>query len=66
MKPSHLIKKKCKTQKEQLEVCFSLIDYFLGTQEVDWAITSTKMEKSMPKKARNEFKSISKHKGGVK
>ena len=42
MKPSHLIKKKCKTQRQQLEVCFSLIDYFVGTQEVEWAIEVTK------------------------
>ena len=47
MKPSKLIKTKCKTQKEQLEVCFSLIDYFVGTQEVKWAISCNKKEKCL-------------------
>jgi hypothetical protein len=38
MKPSHLIKQECKTKAQQLKVCYTLIDYFLGTQEVEWAI----------------------------
>ncbi len=42
MKPSKLIKTKCKTQKEQLEVCYSLIDHFVGSQEAEWAIFVTK------------------------
>lgn len=42
MKPSTLIKQKCKTQKQQLEVSLALIDYFVGTSEVEWAIEVTK------------------------
>ena len=38
MKPSKLIKQKCKTKAKQLEVCFALIDYFVGIQEAEWAI----------------------------
>jgi hypothetical protein len=45
MKPFNLIKKKCKTQKEQLEVCEALINYFVGDSEVLWAISCTKKEK---------------------
>jgi hypothetical protein len=50
MKPSKLIKSKCKTQKEALEVCFSLIDYFCGTQEVEWAIECQKRRKDVPRR----------------
>ena len=53
MKPSTLIKSKCRTQKEQLEVCYSLIDYFLGTQEVDWAIECQQKDKSIAKRQKN-------------
>jgi len=48
MKPSALIRKKCKTNRERLEVALSLIDYFMGEEEVDWAIQT----KKMPRKAR--------------
>jgi hypothetical protein len=37
-KPSSLVQKYCKTQKERLEVLESLVDYFLGKDEVMWAI----------------------------
>jgi hypothetical protein len=42
MKPSNLIKSKCKTKSEQLSVCFSLIDYFCGESEAKWAINVRK------------------------
>ena len=45
MKPSQLIKKKCKTLHEQLEVCYSLIDYFVGTPEAEWSIEVHKKRK---------------------
>lgn len=49
MKPSKLIKTKCKNQKEQLEVCYSLIDHFVGSQEAEWAILIIKTKKDVPR-----------------
>jgi hypothetical protein len=52
MKPSHLIQKLCKTNKSRLKCCYSLIDYFLGEQEVRWAIEVQKknIKRSVSKK----------------
>ena len=41
MKPFQYIIKHCKTQKQVLEVCESLINYFVGTQEAEWAVEVT-------------------------
>jgi hypothetical protein len=62
MKPFTLIQKSCKTQKEQLEVCESLINHFVGSQEAQWSIDCNKKHKkeekikSLLKKARKGFK----------
>lgn len=50
MKPFNLIKKQCKTQKEQLKVCCILIDHFLGQQEALWAINCNKQGNTNKKK----------------
>jgi hypothetical protein len=51
MKPSILIKQKCKTLHQQLKVCYTLIDYFLGTQEARWVI-ECQIRKKKPRMAR--------------
>lgn len=50
MKPFNLIKTKCKTQKEQLQVCEALINHFVGDSEALWAISCTKQENIGKKK----------------
>jgi hypothetical protein len=57
MKPSHLIQKKCKTHKKQLEVCFRLIDWFVGEQEAIWAI-ECQNQKVAPKAIKTPNKPI--------
>lgn len=53
MKPSTLIKSKCKTLKDQIKVLEALVDQFLGSQEALWALNVYFQDKnkSMPKKA---------------
>lgn len=45
MKPFQYIIKHTKTQKEALEACKSLIDYFCGLSEAKWVIECMKKEK---------------------
>jgi hypothetical protein len=55
MKPSQLIKKKCKTQKDQIKVLETLVDHFVGSQEAHWALEVyfSDKNKSCRKKAIN-------------
>jgi hypothetical protein len=49
-KPSTLIRKHCKTDKQALRLCFRLIDWFCGPQEVSWAIECQNKERCAKKK----------------